>query len=530
MYNTYMKQVRKILKSCGDFFNSKWGGVVALVAAIGAFLTLTLTRLTTASIWFDEAYSAYLTRYNLADLTHYTAIDVHPPLYYYLLKGWANLFGNSVAAYRSLSVVLGVIALVLIYFLVKKLFSRKAASLTTFLVAISPMFVRYGTETRMYMLVIAIAVAATLVFYKLLHSTKKRWAILYGVLICLGMWTHYFTAVIWLSHWAYRYIYLHRHGLHGRQLAKAYFDQNWLLAHGLAIVCYLPWIPVALRQMSGLGGGFWIPSLTVNTLSDYLSQFLMYQNGGDIGGWLVVMVLGAVVLALWLGYQVYRQSSGSRRDNLLLVMTIAFVPVALLFVLSLPPLTPMFIDRYLLTALVFLAILIGLVIILSHRQLLKVATLTVLLLGCFGFGIYNVYRLGTYGNFSSGSLAKDLMAQIQADTDSNLPIIVAENYSYYEMSIYEDMDNPVHFLLAPIRDDQTGSLQMERDNKFGVGIDSINDYLDEHDKVWVIGATNGNGEAALPDGADNLSPVKTLTATNPIHNSTYSATLYEVKD
>ena len=65
MYNTYMKQVRKILKSCGDFFNSKWGGVVALVAAIGAFLALTLTRLTTASIWFDEAYSAYLTRYNL---------------------------------------------------------------------------------------------------------------------------------------------------------------------------------------------------------------------------------------------------------------------------------------------------------------------------------------------------------------------------------------------------------------------------------------------------------------------------------
>ena len=137
-----------------------------------------------------------------------------------------------------------------------------------------------------------------------------------------------------------------------------------------------------------------------------------------------------------------------------------------------------------------------------------------LLLGCFGFGIYNVYRLGTYGNFSSGSLAKDLMAQIQADTDSNLPIIVAENYSYYEMSIYEDMDK----------------LQMERDDKFGVGIDSLDDYLAEHDKVWVIGATNGNGEAALPDGADNLSPIKTLTATNPIHNSTYSATLYEVKD
>ena len=126
-----MKRVCKFCNRLGHFFDSKWGGLLALVASIGAFLALTLTRLTTASIWFDEAYSAYLTRYNFADLTHYTAIDVHPPLYYYLLKGWTSIFGDSVAAYRSLSVVLGVIALVLIYFLVKKLFSRKAASLTT---------------------------------------------------------------------------------------------------------------------------------------------------------------------------------------------------------------------------------------------------------------------------------------------------------------------------------------------------------------------------------------------------------------
>ena len=521
-----MKRVRKFCNRLGHFFDSKWGGLLALAASIGAFLALTLTRLTTASIWFDEAYSAYLTRYNFADLTHYTAIDVHPPLYYYLLKGWTSIFGDSVAAYRSLSVVLGVVALVLIYCLVKKLFGRKAASLATFLVAISPMFVRYGTETRMYMLVVTIAVAATLVFHKLLHSTKKRWAVLYGLLICLGMWTHYFTAVVWLSHWVYRYIYLRRHDLRGRQLARVYFDRNWLLAHGLAIACYLPWLPVALRQMSGLGGGFWIPSLTINTLSDYLSQFLMYQNGGDIGGWLVVMVLGVVVLAAWLGYRMHRQSSGSQRDNLLLIMTIAFAPVALLFILSLPPLTPMFIDRYLLTALVFLAILMGLIIILSRRQLWAVAGLTVLLIGCFCFGIYNVYRLGTYGNFSSGSLAKDLMARIQSDDASDVPIVVGESYSYYEMSIYEDRGNPIHFLLAPIRDDQTGSLQMERDDKFGVGIDNIDDYLDEHDQIWLINATDENGQAKEVDGMGDVDAVRTITASNPIHGSTYSATLY----
>ena len=521
-----MNGIRRLSKRMTNFLDSKWGGRAMLLLAIAIFLSLTLTRLTASSIWFDEAYSAYLTRYNLADLTHYTAIDVHPPLYYYLLKGWTALFGDSVVIYRSLSVVLGVVALVLIYFLIKKLFSRKAASLTTFLVAISPMFVRYGTETRMYMLVVAIAVAATLVFYKLLHSTKKRWAIIYGLLISLGMWTHYFTAVIWLSHWIYRYIYLRRHDLRGRQLARAYFDSNWLLAYGLAITCYLPWLPVALKQMSGLGGGFWIPSLTVNTLSDYLSQFLMYQNGGDIGGWLVVMVLGVVVLAAWLGYHVYQRSSGAQRDNLLLIMTIAFAPVALLFILSLPPLTPMFIDRYLLTALVFLAILMGLIIILSQRQPWAVAGLAVLLAGCFGFGIYNVYRLGTYGNFSSGGLAKDLMTQIEADADGASPIIVGENYSYYEMAAYEQSDNSVHFLLDPIRDDQTGSLQMERDDKFGVGIADLGEYLDVNHQIWLINATDDNGNAKQADDMGRVEVVKSITATNPIHNSTYTATLY----
>ena len=97
-----MNGIRRLSKRMTNFLDSKWGGRAMLLLAIVIFLSLTLTRLTASSIWFDESYSAYLTRYNLADLTHYTAIDVHPPLYYYLLKGWTALFGDSVVIYRSL--------------------------------------------------------------------------------------------------------------------------------------------------------------------------------------------------------------------------------------------------------------------------------------------------------------------------------------------------------------------------------------------------------------------------------------------
>ena len=525
-----MARIRNALTKFGRLLDRQWCSRLLLLLAIGLFLTLTLTRLTDASIWFDEAYSAYLTRYNLADLTHYTAIDVHPPLYYLLLKGWSSLFGSSVAVYRSLSVVLGVAALLVIYCLIRQLLNRRTASVATLLVAVSPMFVRYGTETRMYMLVVLIAVAATLVFNKMLHSTQRRWAVLYGVLICMGMWTHYFTAVIWLSHWLYRFIYLRRHGLHGKGLFRGFFDSNWLIAHGLAIVGYLPWVPVALRQMSGLSGGFWIPAITANTLTDYITKFLMYRGGSDVSGWLVVAMLIIVAMAVYLGVKVFKHSSGRERDGLQLILTIAAAPVVILFLLSMPPFTPMFIDRYLLTALVFLAILLGAIIAISRRQLPRVVVLTVLLMGSFGYGIYNVYHQGTYGEFSSGGLAQDLMTDIQADDESDVPIVVADNYSYYEMAIYENDDNPVHFLLEPIRNDNTGSLQMERDNKFGVGVDNLSDYVADNGKIWIVNAISERGEAKLPDNVDNLVAVKTLTATNPIHNSTYSATLYQVGD
>ena len=58
----------------------------------------------------------------------------------------------------------------------------------------------------------------------------------------------------------------------------------------------------------------------------------------------------------------------------------------------------------------------------------------------------------------------------------------------------------------------------------------MSDYVADNGKIWIVNATSERGEAKLPDNVDNLVAVKTLTATNPIHNSTYSATLYQVGD
>lgn len=523
-----MKRVRDTVKKLNKFFDSKVGEAIMLVASIGVFLALTLSRLTLPSAWFDEGYSMYLMRYDLADLTHYTAIDVHPPLYYYLLKGWTSLFGGSVAVCRLLSVVLGVVVLVLVYLLIKKLFNRKSASLATLLVAISPMFVRYGIETRMYMLVLVIALLAVFAFHNLLHTNKRRWAVTMGVLMSLGMWTHYFTAMIWLSFWIYRLIYLYSHGLRDKKLAKSYFDANWIIAHVVAIGLYLPWIPVALKQTKTLTGGFWIGDVNISTLPGYLSEFFTFSKPQDATNWLVPAIYAGVVLVSYLIYKAVGKAKGSQRDNLMLVITMAVAPVVILTLLSLPPFKPVFVSRYVLFSAVLLAITIALGLSLTKAKSILTLTTAVVVIGLFCVGDVNVYRMASYDNYFYYGTIKDIMTQVKADEDGDLPIITPENYAYYEAAVYENDTNPVRFLLEPLENNFTGSLMMQRDNKFDLGIKNLDEYLEQNNRVWLIDEAD-KGRAELPDAINgNASEIKTITVHNPYNNVDYCATLYQI--
>ena len=100
---------------------------IAFLGIILGFLTLVFLTISKASIWFDEAFSAYIIRFNFSEIWHYTSVDVHPPLYYFLLKIWSLFFGSSDFALRSMSAFFGALTIILSYFLVKRLYDRKNA-------------------------------------------------------------------------------------------------------------------------------------------------------------------------------------------------------------------------------------------------------------------------------------------------------------------------------------------------------------------------------------------------------------------
>ena len=74
-----------------------------------AGLALRLVRWDFQPLWWDEGYSVWFATHTLDQMAALTAQDIHPPLYYALLHGWTLILGAGPLAFRSFSVVAGVL-------------------------------------------------------------------------------------------------------------------------------------------------------------------------------------------------------------------------------------------------------------------------------------------------------------------------------------------------------------------------------------------------------------------------------------
>src|SRR5512136_176020 len=94
--------------------------LLLLILSIAAGLRF--YRLDAQSLWSDEGNSVALATRSLATITVDAAHDIHPPLYYWLLHLWTGIFGYSEAALRSLSALLGVLLVLAIAELGRRLY------------------------------------------------------------------------------------------------------------------------------------------------------------------------------------------------------------------------------------------------------------------------------------------------------------------------------------------------------------------------------------------------------------------------
>ena len=498
-----------------------------LASALVVYLSVALATIGASSVWFDEAFGAYLIRFNFADVARYTASDVHPPLYYWALKLWSSWFGYNEVAMRSMSVVFGVIALVFGWLLVRRWFGRRVAATSLALMVITPFFIRYSQEMRMYTMVVAIGLAATYVL-TLADKTRKSWQwAIYGLLVGIGLLTHYYAALIWVAHWAWRLLELRSSGLRGKAVWRAFFSRGWLYAHLIALALFAPWIGALISQFQDVqANGFWIPAVTISTPISFLTDTVVYLQEKSLVSWgAIVFGIYAVGLLLFV-VTVYRRVGTIRKKYFLLVLLLATVPLLLLILASLPPLRPSFVDRYVTTSALAVSMIIGITIglsrgFVSNRVRWSVFIATVAL---FGYGISNVYRLGNYNTDKSEANSTRQVVDEIRKREPNASIVADSPWIYYEAAFYSTAASPVSFIDANT-EYKYGSLLMLKENDLGK-IKDLTDFESTHATFWYVGRP-GNNEETAPSA--NLKGVDSFRINDTLNgNPDYEAVKYQV--
>lgn len=214
-----------------------------LLAGLWVAFALRVYRLGDQNIWWDEGLAIWAVHHNLVGTTLWTAGDVHPPLYFWLLWPWVRLAGESEFAARYLTVVVAMLTVAAMVPLGRWLGGRAVGAAALWLLALSRFHVWWSQEMRMYALA---ALCTTLSFYFLARAFSSRscrdWAAWVGATVA-ALYTIYFSALLLVVQNLYVFI----GGL--RRADRWALWRRWLLAQGAALALWAPWLALALPRM-----------------------------------------------------------------------------------------------------------------------------------------------------------------------------------------------------------------------------------------------------------------------------------------
>ena len=272
------------------YYNQIFLGITLLIAIILRFSPMFWQR----DFWYDEAFTGIITRMSWSKMWWMIFHDVHPPLYYYLLKPWAGLFHYSVFGLRSFSVLFGVLSIISIYWIGKKLFSERIGLISAFLMTISPFAIQYSQEARMYSLFGFLSLWLVYFFIQALQKNDwKNW-LAWGVLGVLFLYTHYlalFTFVIfYLTALGYQLFFQKKKNIQDKDSFSAwiklifknvFINKKFVVAVGIIGLFFVLWLPALKQHMSREGLG-WVPVVYLSEIPSTLQFFFYGHQPGKI--------------------------------------------------------------------------------------------------------------------------------------------------------------------------------------------------------------------------------------------------------
>src|SRR4030065_1900476 len=146
--------------------------LVIIITLMGGGLRVFL--LANKGLWLDETLSIWVSSHSVVEMLQWIAkIDQHPPLYYLLLHYWIALNGDTPYYARLLSALFGAGTIPIIYLIGKRISGVAMGLTAAVLLALSPFYIRYAQETRMYTLLTFNAAVAIYALVRLLTDSRS---------------------------------------------------------------------------------------------------------------------------------------------------------------------------------------------------------------------------------------------------------------------------------------------------------------------------------------------------------------------
>ena len=307
-----MENNKSLMKIDKDFF-----GKIFFILSILLLIYMLISPLFNNIIHVDEYWTNFLVKLPLMNGLDLTIWDVHPPLYYLILKfvlKTLTVLGidfDVIIASKIVSIIPFILILILSFTKIKREYGWLTAGLFALCMAsVSEFFVLYLT-IRMYSWAILFLLLSFIVFKDILDESKLGSWILLSIFTVLGAYTHYFDLV------SSGLLYLFILGIilfSKKIINKKDEIKKWIFSSILTIVLYLPWIFVLLNQIKKSQNYFTPEFPNIGEFINYLLYFGTVNR--DLGLIVALSQIVALVFLIIMIYSIFIRRNEDGEDNL----------------------------------------------------------------------------------------------------------------------------------------------------------------------------------------------------------------------
>lgn len=165
----------------------------------------------------------------------------HPPLHFWLVSLWSRALGITHAGVRSFSAVFSILSVLMLIVTIAYLLDRKTAVLTGAVFAILPMRIWHAQDARNYAMLGLISICTIYCFARAIKERSPKWTVLLGICYTVGLYTHYFYAILV----AVQFVYLLTRSDRWQALKTTWF------AFAGSIILFSFWLPSLHAQTTG---------------------------------------------------------------------------------------------------------------------------------------------------------------------------------------------------------------------------------------------------------------------------------------